>query len=106
MTERLVVFRSADPVPFVADACAALAAAVNDPHVWTETDLDGVAAYAAMVKAYAELVRPRIDHEVALAIVDHLLDRLGQAQRGEFPTPIVDIVDRLHAELLSAFVLG
>jgi hypothetical protein len=99
VTDRIVVLRRADPFSFIADGCAALAQAVNEPHAWSTTDDDLVGAYAAMVRAYAALLRPAIGNEVQLRIVDHLLDRLGEAERGDFPVPIVDIVDRLHAEL-------
>ena len=60
-----------------------------------------VAAYAAMVRTYAILVRPSVQHEVQGRIIDHLLERLGQAERGEILTPVVDVVDRLHGELVN-----
>jgi hypothetical protein len=99
MPDRIVVFRDHDPLLFVADACAALADALNEPHVWTAGDDALVASYAALVRAYASLVRPTVQEEVRGRIVDHVLERLGQAERGEIVTPVVDIVDRLHGEL-------
>jgi hypothetical protein len=99
MPDRIVVFRDHDPLSFVADACAALADAVNEPHVWTARDVELVASYAALVRAYASLVRPAVQEEIRGRIIDHVLERLGEAERGEIVTPAVDIVDRLHGEL-------
>jgi hypothetical protein len=81
MPERIVVLRNHDPWSFVADACSALADAVNEPHAWSIVHDELVAAYAAMVRAYAGLVRPTLQDEVTLRIFDHVLDRLGQAER-------------------------
>lgn len=89
--------------PFVADACAALADAVNEVRVWRSTDSDLVNAYAGMVVAYGRLMRLTLAEgsygPVHLAVVDHLIERLGQARAGEIATPVLDIVDRPHAEL-------
>ena len=100
MTDRIVVLRSHDPLSFVADACAALAGAVNEPHAWTVAHDELVATYAAMVRTFAGLLRPTVDGEVRLRIIDHLLERLGQAERGEIVTPVVEVADRLHGELV------
>jgi len=106
MTDRILVLRKGDPLSLVADACAALADAVNEPHSWSSAHDDLVAAYAAMVRAYAGLVRPTITEEVRRRVIDHVLDRLGQAERGEIVTSVVDIVNRLHGELVSQPVPG
>jgi hypothetical protein len=37
--------------------------------------------------------------QVRGSIIDHVLERLGQAEGGEIRTPVVDIVDCLHGEL-------
>ena len=99
MPDRVVVLRNHDPVSFVADACAALADAVNEPHAWSSADDDVVAAYAAMVRAYAGLVRPSFRDDVQRRVVDHVLERLTQAARDEILTPTADIADRLHGVL-------
>jgi hypothetical protein len=69
-----------------------------------------VGVYAEMVRAYVMLRRPLTatepHGEVQLRIIDHLLDRLGQARAGGIATPITDIVDRLHAEVTSGLPVG
>src|SRR5205823_5222204 len=97
-SERIVVLRPSDALSFIADACAAVADAINEPHAWTESDPELVEVYAELVVAYARLVRPRMEG-VRAAVIDHLIDRAGQARRGEIVTPLVDIADRLHGEL-------
>lgn len=56
-----------------------------------------------MVVAYSQVLRPQLSDDrhgpPPLAIVDHLVGRLRQAQNREITTPLLDIVDRLHAEL-------
>jgi len=56
-----------------------------------------------MVVAYSRLLRDQLSdalHGPAnLAIVDHPVQRLRQAQNNEITTPVLDIVDRLHGEL-------
>ena len=107
MTDRIVVLKGSDPLSFLADACAALAASVNEPHAWSVTDEDTVRTYACLVRAYADALRPMFDgNDVQVRIVDHLLWRLGQAEQGEIVTSVLDIVDRLHAELVSAPALS
>jgi hypothetical protein len=101
MADRIVVLRSDDALSFVADTCAALADAVNEPHVWSPAHDELVAAYAATVRAYASLVRASVHDEVRGRIIDHVLGRLGQAERGEILTPMADIADRLHGMLAS-----
>lgn len=105
VTDRIVVLRREDPHTFLADVCSALADAVNEPHAWTSADEPLLASYAAAVRAYAGLLRPSITNEAQGRIVDHLLERLGQAQRGEFTVPVADVVDRLHAELVNSLSL-
>ena len=99
MSDRLVVLRSDDPVGFVADACAAMAGAVNEPHRWSASDKAMAATYAALLRAYASLSIPPDEEDVRSRIVTHLLHRLDQAERGEIVTPLLDVADRLHAEL-------
>jgi hypothetical protein len=105
MADRVVVLRKGKPLAFVADACMALADAVNQTRAWSQSDQQLIDAYAEMVIAYGRLVRPRFadgtDSGTRLAIVDHLVERIRQAQAGEFPTPVLDVVDRLHGELSS-----
>jgi hypothetical protein len=33
-------------------------------------------------------------------VIDHLVERLDQARAGEISIPLLDIADRLHAELV------
>jgi hypothetical protein len=33
-------------------------------------------------------------------VIDHLVERLGQARAGDISIPLLDIADRLHAELV------
>ena len=68
----------------------------------TQSDDDLLGAYAEMVRAYARLLRPRLiaqDETVRLGVLDHLLNRLDEAQAGTRAVPVIDVVDRLHAEL-------
>jgi hypothetical protein len=99
--DRIVVLRPDDPVAFVADACAAAADSVNELRVARATDGALVDVYAELVVAYARLERSSFSG-ARLAIIDHLIERITQARRGELVTPLVDIVDRLHGELASA----
>jgi hypothetical protein len=104
MADRIVVLRPEDPVAFVADACAALADTVNQVPPWQPSDADLVDAYAAMLVAYARVMRPSLEMDprssARLAIIDHLLGRLTQAQAGEIGYRTADVADRLHAELV------
>jgi hypothetical protein len=103
MGDRVVVLRADDGIGFVADACAALADAVTRVHVSKSTDADLVDTYTEMVVAYSRLIRDRLDGdphgEVRRNIIDHLVHRLRQAQAGHITVAVVDVVDRLHAEI-------
>jgi hypothetical protein len=99
--DRVVVLRPDDPVAFLADACAAAAGAVNELRVAKVTDAALVDVYAELVVAYARVERNSTTG-ARLAIIDHLIERITQARRGEIVSPLVDIVDRLHGELASA----
>src|SRR3989442_14998006 len=105
MSERIVVLRDDDPLPFVEDACAAAADAVNEIRLAgpAKTDLDEV--YAELVGALARLRRSVIaagpSGQIRVKIVDHLLMRLHEASEGQVAIRIVDIADRLHGELTS-----
>ena len=98
--DRVVVLRTDDPLAFVAEACAAAAAAVSEPRSWRPSDVAMINLYAELVVAYARLARPHF-RGPGLAIVDHLVARVAQARIGEITTSLVDIVDRLHGELAS-----
>jgi hypothetical protein len=101
MPDRIVVLRDRDPFAFVADACAAVADAVNEPHAWSVAHDELVDAYAAMLRAHPSLVRHTLPDGVTGRIIDHVLERLGQAERGEIVTPVTDILDRLHGLLVN-----
>ncbi len=103
MNERIVVLRPDEGISFVADACAALAEAVNGVRPTRSGDAELTNVYAEMVRAYARVVRPRlVDHgeDVRVAVIDHLLGRLDEAQAGVRAISVVDIIDRLHGELV------
>lgn len=103
MGDRVVVLRGDDGVGSVADACAALAEAVNQVRVVRSGDQALVDAYAEMVVAYSRLVRRQLIDMGAgsgrIDIIDRLIERLRQAQAGEISLPALDIVDRLHGEV-------
>lgn len=102
MVDRVVVLHADDGMSFIADACAVMADAVNETRLVTSGHADLVEAYAEMVVAFAQLVRPRLleDGEtVRVAVMDHLLDRLTQARTGQITLPVLDVADRLHGEL-------
>jgi ethanolamine utilization protein EutA (predicted chaperonin) len=76
---------------FIADACAALADAVDEIRIQRRGDAVLVKAYAEMVVAYGQLLRPQLaaQGDVArLAIIDHLVMRLQQAQEGQITMPV------------------
>lgn len=106
MTDRIVVLKADDPVSFVAEACAALADAVNEIRIQRRGDVVLVKAYAEMVVAYAQLLRPELSAQgdARLAIIDHLVMRLRQAQADEITMSVQEIVDRLHGELTRELV--
>jgi hypothetical protein len=103
MGDRVVVLRADDGIGFVADACAALADVVNQVRVSRSTDGELVDAYAELVVAYSRLMRRRLGNDphatTRVNIIDHLVERLRQARAGENTLPVLDIVDRLHAEI-------
>ena len=104
MGSRVVVLRADDGIGFVADACAALAEAVNQVRVVRSTDSTLVEAYTETVVAYSELVRRQLSAQdpaetVRVTIIDHLIGRVRQAQAGEITIPVLDVVDRLHGEI-------
>lgn len=102
MTDRIVVLRDREALSFVADGCAALADAANQIRLARAGDAELVNVYAEMVVAYSHLVRDGLAERgetVRLAIIDHLVERLRQAQTGEIAMSVLDIVDRLHGEL-------
>ena len=104
MGDQVVVLRSDDPLAFVADACAAVADIVNETHLWHSSDQLVTDTYAELLVALANLTRPTLITDASsgaqLAIVDHLVERLRQARAGEFDVPVLDVADRLHAELI------
>lgn len=81
----------------------ALADVVNETRLWRSSDPLLIESYAAFVRDYADLARPALAAEAAsttrLAVIDHLVTRLGQARSHEINISVLDIVDRLHAEL-------
>jgi hypothetical protein len=101
--DRVVVLRSVDPLGFVADACAAVAELVNETHLWQSSDQLVTETYAELLIAFANLVCPELiadaNSAAQLAIIDHLVERLRQARAGEINLPVLDVADRLHAEL-------
>jgi hypothetical protein len=102
MADRIVVLRAHDAVSFVADGCAALADAVNEVRLQRRGDEELIRAYAAMVVAYSRVQRDELSvrgETARLAVIDHLVERLGQAGAGEINISVLDIVDRLHGEL-------
>jgi hypothetical protein len=109
MSDRLVVLRTQDPVSFVADACGALAEVVNEIQAWGPRHDELVRVYAELVRALANLERPilaRAESEVRLFVVDHLIERLDQAQSGQINMSVADIADRLHGEITGAVPVG
>lgn len=62
-----------------------------------------VDVYAELVIAYSRLVGRQLAGDPAASarvnIIDHLVERLRQARNGEMTIPVLDVVDRLHAEL-------
>jgi hypothetical protein len=110
MSDRVVVLRTQDPVSFVADACGALAEVVNKIQAWGPSHDELVRVYAELVRALANLERPILARaesgEVRLNIVDHLIERLDQAQSGQINMAVADIADRLHGEITGAVPVG
>ncbi|WP_063043738.1 hypothetical protein [Nocardia pseudovaccinii] len=96
-----ILLQPQDPVGFVADACAALADQVNRIRALPPQDsIDQLAqTYAELVIAYSHLIAPTITNRARTNIISHLIDRIREAQTGDITTPLLDAVDRLHAEL-------
>lgn len=103
MTDRVVVLRPDDAIAFLADSCAALADALNQVRVVRSGDAALVDVYAEVVLAHSRLVRRRLDNDrestAQVNIIEHLEERLRQARAGEITVAVLDIVDRLHAEI-------
>jgi len=102
MADRIVVLRAHDAVSFVADGCAALAEAVNEIRLQRRGDKKLIRAYAAMVVAYSRVQREELSvrgETTRLAVIDHLVERLDQAEAEEINISVLDIVDRIHGEL-------
>ena len=63
-----------------------------------------IETYAEMLRAYSNLLRPTLLGDPSCAtqvkVIDHLVERLGQARAGEISIPVLDFADRLHAELV------
>ncbi len=104
MGDQVLVLKRDRPVDFVADACAALADSVNEMRVWRAGNQLLIDTYAEMLHSYANLLRPALAADPGsathLKVIDHLVQRLRQAQIGEITIPTLDIADRLHAELV------
>ena len=104
MGDQVVVLRSGDPLGFIADGCAAVAKLVNETHLWNSSDQLITETYAELLVALAHLMRPALLGDASsgtqLAIIDHLVERLSRARAGEFNVPVLDVADRLHAELI------
>ncbi len=102
ITDRVVVLHEDAPAAFLADACHALAEAVNAIRVARPEREEAVAVYAELVGAYARFKLERIDAEISEVdrnIVAHLLERIHEARANEYPIPLADIVDQLHARV-------
>jgi hypothetical protein len=54
-----------------------------------------------MLRAYTGGVRPTLADAVTGRIIDHVLERLGQAERREIVTPLTDILDGLQGVLVN-----
>lgn len=104
MADRVVVLRAGQPREFLEEACAALADEVNTMHEWTESDDETLSVYAVAVTALARLRLLELADEpgarAQVAIIEHLIERVRQAQAGEIQFRLADVVDRLHAEAL------
>ena len=109
MGDHVVVLRSDDPFAFVADACAALADLVNETRLSRSSDQVMIETYAELLVTFANVSRPYLaadsSSSTQLEIIDHLVERLRQSQGGEFNVRVLDVADRLHAELARLPVL-
>ena len=104
MGDQLLILRRDNPLDFVANACAALADLVSELRVSPVGDQLLIETYAEMLRAYSNLLRPGLLGDPGCAtqvkVIDHLVERLGQARAGEISIPLLDVADRLHAELV------
>jgi hypothetical protein len=99
-TDTIVVLHPDAAGAFLADACRALAQAVNSIGVAGPEREEAVEVYAELVGAYARYKLGRRDSDVSQVdrdIVAHLLERVREARAGETPIPLADIADQLHA---------
>ena len=99
-TDRIVILHEEDPATLLADACHAVAEAVNSVHVPGPGQQALVDVYAELVGAYASV---QIGHsevsETKRNIMAHLLERIRQAPGGEIEMPLAGIADQLHARV-------
>jgi hypothetical protein len=104
MGDQVLILRPENPLDLVADVCAALADSLNEIHVTRVGDGLLADTYAELLCAYCNLLRPGMVSNPGCAtqlnVIDHLIERLGQARTGEISIPLLDIADRLHAELV------
>ena len=104
MSDQVLILRRDRPLDFVADACAALADSVNELRVSRVGDHLLIETYAEMLRAYSNLLRPTLVGDPScttqVKVIDHLVERLRQARASEINIPVLDIADRLHAELV------
>jgi hypothetical protein len=104
MSDQVLILRRDNPLDFVANACAALADSANELRMSRVGDDLLIETYAEMLRAYSNLLRPTLVGDPSCAtqvkVIDHLVERLRQARAGEISIPVLDIADRLHAELV------
>ena len=104
MSDQVLILRRDNPLDFVANACAALADLANELRVSRMGDQLLIETYAEMLRAYSNVLRPALVGDprcaVQVKVIDHLVERLDQARAGEISIPLLDIADRLHAELV------
>jgi len=104
MGDQVLILRRDRPLDFVDNACAALADLINEIHVSRMGDQLLIETYAEMLRAYSNLLRPASVSDPScttqVKVIDHLVERLGQARAGEISIPLLDIADRLHGELV------
>jgi hypothetical protein len=104
MGDQVLILRRDNPLDFVAEVCAALADSINEIHISRKGDRLLADTYAEMLCAYSNLLRPGMvvdpGSSIQLNVIDHLVERLGQARDGTISIPLLDIADRLHAELV------
>ena len=104
MSDQVLILRRENPLDFVANACAALADSVNELRASHVGDHLLIETYAEILRAYFNLLRQALVGDpscaVQVKVIDHLVERLDQARAGEISIPLLDIADRLHAELV------